>query len=136
MQPVSLQVPMTGSRDALRAWSGWASSVIHGPRLEPDHGPRYYKPDHWPHYEPDRRLHHHAAGPSGQRPPVLIHMDGHRGPAPACSWSNEPTAAWLRTGLGRPQPRYRRTEHPGPRHPPGPARARSLWLGTQPEQGV
>ena len=26
--------------------------------------------------------------------------------------------------------------HPGPRHPPGPARARSLWLGTQPEQGL
>ncbi len=39
---------MTGSRDALQAWSGWASSVIHGPRLEPDHGPRYYKPDRGP----------------------------------------------------------------------------------------
>jgi hypothetical protein len=45
---------MTGSRDALRAWSGWASSVIHGPRLEPDHGQHYYKPDHWQHYELDR----------------------------------------------------------------------------------
>jgi hypothetical protein len=30
---------------------------------------------------------------------------------------------------------YRRTEQPGQRHPTGPARARSLWLGTRLEQG-
>jgi hypothetical protein len=29
------------SRDALRDWSGWASTVIHGPRGEPDHGPSH-----------------------------------------------------------------------------------------------
>ena len=29
------------SRDALRVWSGWASTVIHGPRYEPDYGPRH-----------------------------------------------------------------------------------------------
>jgi hypothetical protein len=30
----------------------------------------------------------------------------------------------------RSQATYRRTDHPGPRNPTGPARARSLWLGT------
>ncbi len=30
----------------------------------------------------------------------------------------------------RSQATYRRTEHPGPRHPTGPAWVRSLWLGT------
>ena len=43
------------SRDALRVWSGpsgWASTVIHGPRYEPDYGPRY-EPDYGPRYEPD-----------------------------------------------------------------------------------
>ena len=29
------------SRDTLRVWSGWASTVIRGPRYEPDLGPRY-----------------------------------------------------------------------------------------------
>ena len=29
------------SWDALRVWSGWASTVIHGPRYEPDYGPCY-----------------------------------------------------------------------------------------------
>ena len=32
------------SRDALRVWSGWASTVIHGPR---------YKQDYWLRFEPD-----------------------------------------------------------------------------------
>jgi hypothetical protein len=36
-------------------------------------------------------------------PPTRIYMDGHGGPAPACSRSHEPTAARLRTVLGRPQ---------------------------------
>jgi hypothetical protein len=31
-----------------------------------------------------------------------------------------PGPAWPRTGLGRPEPAYRRIEQPGPRHPPGP----------------
>jgi hypothetical protein len=58
-------------------------------------------------------------------------MDGHLGPAPACSRSHEPTAAWLRTGLGRPEPSYIPPDRrPGPRHPTGSARPRSLWLGT------
>jgi hypothetical protein len=113
--------PGSPANPANPAWSGWASSVTHGPRLGSDHEPRY---------EPGRHLRHRAAGPSGQCPPVLIHVDGHRGPAPACSRSNEPTAVWLRTGLGRQQPTYHRTERPGPQHPPGPARARSPWLGT------
>ena len=42
------------SRDALRGWSGWASTVIHGPRYEPDYGPRY-EPDYGPCYAPGRR---------------------------------------------------------------------------------
>jgi hypothetical protein len=29
------------SRDILRVWNGWASTVIHGPRYEADLGPRY-----------------------------------------------------------------------------------------------
>jgi hypothetical protein len=61
------------SRDAQRAWSlmerlscGWATPVIRGPRHEPDHGPRCYKPDH------KRRAGPTTAplccwGPSGQR---------------------------------------------------------------------
>ena len=53
-------------RDALRAWSGWASLEIHGPRHKSDHGLRYYKPDHGPHYKLNRQLRHRAAGPSGQ----------------------------------------------------------------------
>ena len=31
----------TMDRDTLRAWSVWVSTVIHGPRYEPDYGPRY-----------------------------------------------------------------------------------------------
>ena len=48
------------SRDALRVWSGWASTVIHGPRYEPDYGPRY-EPDYGPRYEPDYGP-HYASG--------------------------------------------------------------------------
>ncbi len=57
------------SRDVLRAWSGWASPVIHGPRHEPGHGQRYYKPDHGPRYELGRQLElrHLAAGSLGQQ---------------------------------------------------------------------
>ncbi len=29
------------SQVALRAWSGWASTMIHGPRYKPDYGPCY-----------------------------------------------------------------------------------------------
>ena len=71
--------------------SGWASTVIHGPRYEPDYGPRY-EPDYGPRYAsgrraaprvgpqgratrratgprrtPDQLQRHRAAGPSGQR---------------------------------------------------------------------
>jgi hypothetical protein len=59
----------------------------------------------------------HPPGPWDQvtrRRPVLIHMHGHGGPAPACSRSHEPTAAWLRTGLGRP---HGIQQPPGPRRP-------------------
>ena len=42
------------SRDALRAWSGWASTVIHGPRYEPDYGPRYEQ-DYGQRYAPSHR---------------------------------------------------------------------------------
>jgi hypothetical protein len=42
---------------SIRAWSGWASSMIHGQRLESDH---------WQRYEPGRQLRHRVAGPSGQ----------------------------------------------------------------------
>jgi hypothetical protein len=42
------------SRDALRGWSGWASTVIHGPRYEPDYGPRYEQ-DYGPRYASGRR---------------------------------------------------------------------------------
>ncbi len=41
-----------GSLDALWAWSSWASSEIHSQRLEPDHGPLYYKPDYRQQYGP------------------------------------------------------------------------------------
>ncbi len=49
------------SPEILRVWSGWASTVIHGQRYEPDLGPCYapgrgprYKPDLGPRYKPDR----------------------------------------------------------------------------------
>jgi hypothetical protein len=67
------------ARDALRAWSGWASSVINWPRHKPDHGPRSYKPDQGP-----RQLHHRAAGPAldlrACGPTTLIRTDRHGGP--------------------------------------------------------
>ncbi len=52
------------SRDALRAWSGWASTVIHGPRYEPDYGPRYEQ-DYGPRYASGRRA-ALRAGPPGR----------------------------------------------------------------------
>ena len=52
------------SRDALRVWSGWASTVIHGPRYEPDNGPPY-KPDFRPCYALGRRA-TPRAGPPGR----------------------------------------------------------------------
>ena len=42
------------SRDTLRVWSGWASTVIRGSRSEQDYGPRY-EPDYGPRYAPGRR---------------------------------------------------------------------------------
>jgi hypothetical protein len=67
------------SRDALRAWSGWASTVIHGPRYEPDCGQRY-EPGCGPRHAsgrrttsrfgPQGRATHPSAGPlyaSGRR---------------------------------------------------------------------
>ena len=50
------------SRDALRDWSGWASTVTHGPRYEPDYWPRYAM-DYGPRYEPGRT--HRAAPAAG-----------------------------------------------------------------------
>ncbi len=35
------------SRDTLWVWSGWASTVIHGPHYEPDLGPRYADSADW-----------------------------------------------------------------------------------------
>jgi hypothetical protein len=79
------------SRDALRVWSGWASTVIHGPRYEPDYGPRYAPdrratprvgppgsatrraagprcaPGRGPRCTPDQLQRLRAAGPSDQR---------------------------------------------------------------------
>ena len=52
------------SRDALRGWSGWASTVIHGPRYEPDYGPRYEQ-DYGPRYASGRRA-ALRAGPPGR----------------------------------------------------------------------
>jgi hypothetical protein len=60
------------SRDALRGWSCPASTVIHGPRYEPDYGPRYepdYGPRHasgsrtTPRVRQQGRATHRAAGP-------------------------------------------------------------------------
>ena len=52
------------SRDALRGWSGWASTVIHGPRYEPDYGPRYEQ-DYGPRFASGRRA-ALRAGPPGR----------------------------------------------------------------------
>jgi hypothetical protein len=107
------------SRDALRVWSGWASTVIHGPRYEPDYGPRY-EPDYGPRYAPDRRATprvgppgsatRRAAGRAARRTnysasvpldlrtngrTTPIHTNGHRGPAPL-----ESTAGFMYRTLG------------------------------------
>ena len=67
------------SRDALRVWSGWASTVIHGPRYEPDYGPRY-EPDYGPRYASGRR----AALRAGPR------ATPHAGPPPTTRTVREP----------------------------------------------
>ena len=54
------------SRDALRVWSGWASTVIHGPRCELDYGPRYAS-GRRPRHTQDQPQRHRAAGPLDQR---------------------------------------------------------------------
>ena len=132
------------SRDALRVWSGWASTVIHGPRYEPDYGPRY---------EPDRR----AALRAGPRAAL------HAGPttAPPCRWTFGPTDGrrrYIPMDIEDPRPwslqpdsctvrwdyargsdsamlestTHRWTGQLGPRHPPAPARTCShSWLGTR-----
>ena len=59
------------SRDALRVWSGRASTVIHGPRYELDYGPRYALGRRaTPRVGPPGRATRRAAGPryaSGRR---------------------------------------------------------------------
>ena len=64
----------TGQPGRTTGGSGWASTVIHGPRYEPDSGPRYeqdYGPRHAPGRgpcrTPDQLQRHPAAGPSDQR---------------------------------------------------------------------
>ena len=90
------------SRDALRVWSGWASTVIHGPRYEPEYGPRY---------EPDyERATHQAAGPryaSGRRAALLVGLPSHA----------TRRAAWPRYASGRragPRARPRAAQHARP----------------------
>jgi hypothetical protein len=113
------------SRDALRGWSGWASTVIHGPRYEPDYGPRHASgrrttPAAGPRYAPGRRAAlrvgppgcamRWTAGRAARRtnysvtaPLDLrtngrrtpIHTNGHRGPAPL-----ESTAGFMYRTLG------------------------------------
>ena len=85
------------SRDTLRVWSGWASTVIHWPHYEPDLGPRY-APGRGPRDELDLgprdalgrrprncRTNLSATAPLDLRasgPTAQIHINGHRGPAP------------------------------------------------------
>ena len=69
------------SRDTLRVWSGWASTVIHWPHYEPDLGPRY-APGRGPrncrtNLSATAPLDLRASGPTAQ-----IHINGHRGPVP------------------------------------------------------
>jgi hypothetical protein len=115
------------------------------PRHEPDQLPRHraagpsgLRTDdsdriRGPRYEPDLQcaiaggagLDLKARGPEGQRTDdadtgAWMDMEA---PRPAAEVSF--TAVPLENGLGRPEPTYRWTEHPGPRHPPGPGRARS-----------
>ena len=119
------------SRDILRVWSGWASTVIHGPRDELDLGPRY-APGRGPRcamgcgprYAPDRgprncRTNLSATAPLDSRasgPTAQIYINGHRGPAPL-----EPAAGvmsrccWDRTrptGVYTPMDRTTRTALP------------------------
>ncbi len=129
------------SRDALRAWSGWASTVIHGQRHELEHLQHYeLNRGLGLCYEQDLLLRHSATGPSGQPTADNDNMDGHgwslrlRAPG-AGNRSHEPITALPGTGLGRPEPTRSWTEQPVPRHPTGPARARSPWLGTRQKQG-
>ena len=135
------------SRDALRVWSGWASTMIHGPRYEPDYGP-YYAPGRramlrvgppgratrraaGPHHAPDQLQRHRAAGPSDQR----------TDDANTYQWTS--TAGFmyrtlgvlgLRSGVGLgllESTTHRWTGQLGPRRPPAPARTCShTWLGT------
>ena len=146
------------SRDALRVWSGWASTVIHGPRHEPDYGPCYVPGRRATlRVGPPGRATHRAAGPRyapGRGPgrtnylatapldlrtkgrATQIHTNGHQGPAPL-----ESTAGFmystlgLRSGVGLgllESTTHRWTGQLGPRHPPAPARTCShTWLGTQ-----
>ena len=69
------------SRDTLRVWSGWASTVIHWPHYEPDLGPRYAlgrRPRNCrTNLSATAPLDLRASGPTAQ-----IHINGHRGPAP------------------------------------------------------
>ncbi len=86
------------SRDILRVWSGWASTVIHGPRYEPDLGPRYapgrgprdeldlgprYAPGRWPRY---------ALGCGQRYMPWAAQLSGqpqcHSAAGPSVQWSD------------------------------------------------
>ena len=82
------------SRDARRVWSGWAFTVIHGQRYEPDYVPRY-EPDYGPRFAPEPgRAARRAAGRAARRTSYStsapldlrtngrttpIHTNGHQG---------------------------------------------------------
>ena len=76
------------SRDSLRVWSSWASTVIHGPFYEPDYGPRYTL-DYGPCYAPGRRA-TLRVGPPGR---ATRRAALHAGPttAPPRRWTFGPT---------------------------------------------
>ena len=87
------------SRDALRVWSGWASTVIHGPRYEPDYGPCYALGRRaTPRVGPPGSATRRAAGPRyapGRRAALRAGPRAalHAGPttAPPCRWTFGPT---------------------------------------------
>ena len=112
-------------QDILRVWSGWASTVIHGPSDELDLGPRY-APGRGPRYVPDHgprncRTNLSATAPLDPRASGLtaqIHINGHRGPAPLepaagvmsrCCWDRTRTRP---TGVYTPLDRTTRTTLP------------------------
>ncbi len=101
--------PASPGRDALvRAWSGWASAVVHGPRHEPDRGSARSRTTG----RATSRVNHFALVPLDQLAADNDTCRWSLRPCArgACSRSHAPTAARLGTGLGRPEPTHRWTE--------------------------